>query len=75
MWRNDTTKESNRAIKRTKRGHGVIEHIEKQFKKNCVPGKSIAIDESAIGFKCKIIFKIYNKKKTNEVGHHIICIS
>jgi hypothetical protein len=28
---NDTTKEINRAIKRTKKLHRVIEHIEKQF--------------------------------------------
>jgi hypothetical protein len=31
--RNDTTKERNRAIKRTKKVHGVIDYIEKQFQK------------------------------------------
>jgi hypothetical protein len=30
---NDTTEESNRAIKRTKKEQGVIEYIEKQFQK------------------------------------------
>jgi hypothetical protein len=30
---NNTTEESNWAIKRTKKVHGVIEHIEKQFQK------------------------------------------
>jgi hypothetical protein len=30
---NDTIKESNRAIKRTKKVYGVIEYIEKQFQK------------------------------------------
>jgi hypothetical protein len=30
---NDTTKESIRAIKRTKKVHGVIEYIEKLFQK------------------------------------------
>jgi hypothetical protein len=30
---NDTSEESNRAIKRTKKAHGVIEYIEKQFQK------------------------------------------
>jgi hypothetical protein len=30
---NDTTKESNQAIKRTKKVHVVIEYIEKQFQK------------------------------------------
>jgi hypothetical protein len=28
-----------------------------------VPGKNIAIDESAVGFQCKIIFGTYNPKK------------
>jgi hypothetical protein len=35
---NDTTEESSRAIKRTKKVHGVIEYIEKQFQKYFVPG-------------------------------------
>jgi hypothetical protein len=30
---NNTTEESNRAIKRTMKVHGVIEYIEKQFQK------------------------------------------
>jgi hypothetical protein len=42
-----------------------------------VPGKNIVIDESTVEFKHKIIFETYNpkKKKTNEVGRQIICIS
>jgi hypothetical protein len=74
MWGSDTTEESRRAIRRTKKVHGVIEHVEKQFQKNFVPNKNIPIDESAVGFKCKIIFKTYNPK-INKVGHQIICIS
>jgi hypothetical protein len=49
---NDTTEESSGAIKRTKNVHGVTEHIEKYF----MLGKNIAIDESTLGFKSKIIF-------------------
>jgi hypothetical protein len=30
---NDTTEERNQAIKRTKKVHGVIEYIQKQFQK------------------------------------------
>jgi hypothetical protein len=41
MWGNDTTEESSRAIKRTKKVHEVIEHVEKQFQENFVPGKSL----------------------------------
>jgi hypothetical protein len=58
MWGNDTTKESNWDVKRTKEVHGVREHIEEQFQKTFVLDKSIAIDESTVGFKRKIIFKI-----------------
>jgi hypothetical protein len=61
MWGND----SNRAIKRTKKVHGVIEHIEKQFQKNVVPGKNIAIEESTVGFKGKIIFKTVHFKNSS----------
>jgi hypothetical protein len=57
MWGNDTTEESTWAIKRSKKVHGVIKHIEKQFQKKFVPGKSIAIDGSTLGFKHKIILK------------------
>jgi hypothetical protein len=75
MWGNDTTKESNRAIKRTKTVHGIIEHIKKQFQKNFVPGKRIAIDESAVGFKCKIIFIIYNPKKPMKCGIRLFVLA
>jgi hypothetical protein len=40
-----------------------MEYIEKQFQKNFVPGKNIAIAESTVGFKCKIFFETYNKEK------------
>jgi hypothetical protein len=43
---NDTTEESNQAIKRTRKVHRVIEYIEKQSQKYFVPGKNIAVDES-----------------------------
>jgi hypothetical protein len=33
-----------------------------QFQKKFVPGKNIVIDESAVGFKHKIIFEMYNPK-------------
>jgi hypothetical protein len=46
----------------------VIEHTEKQFKKNFVPGKNIALDQSTVGFKHKIIFKTYNPKKKQQSG-------
>jgi hypothetical protein len=59
---NDTNEESNQTIKRTRKVHGVIEYIVKQFQKYFVPGKNIAIDELTVWFNGKIIFEIYNPK-------------
>jgi hypothetical protein len=59
---------SNRTIRRTKKVHGVIEYIEKQFQKHFVPGKNVAIDESTVGFKGQISFKTYNPKKNLQNG-------
>jgi hypothetical protein len=52
---NDTTEESDDAIKRVRRVHGVIAHIQKQFQKYFVPSKNIATDESTVAFKGKLI--------------------
>jgi hypothetical protein len=71
---NDITEENNRAIKGTKKVHGVIEHIDKQFQKYFVPVKNITIDKSTVGFKGKIISKIYNPKDQRS-GATDFCIS
>jgi hypothetical protein len=72
---NDTTEESNWANKRTKKVHGMIENIQKQFQTYFVPGKNSATDESTVGFESKIIFRTYDTKKGGGGGHQIICIS
>lgn len=72
---NDATAESNRAIRRTRKIHGVIEHIERQFQKYFVPDRNIAIDESTIGFKGKIIFKTYNPKKPTKWGMRLFVLA
>jgi hypothetical protein len=64
---NDVTDASNRIIERSKKVHGVKEHMEKQFQKYFVPGNNVAIDESTVGFKGKISFKTYNPKKTYKI--------
>jgi hypothetical protein len=73
--RNDTTEESDDAIKRVRKVHRVIEHIEKQFQKYFVPSKNIAIDESTVVFKGKIIFKTYNPKKPTKWGIRIFVLA
>jgi hypothetical protein len=48
---NDTTEESNQAIKRIGKSSWGDRTYRETFQKYLVPGKTIAIDESAIGFK------------------------
>jgi hypothetical protein len=55
-------KKAIRPSKEEEKVHGVIEYIEKQFQKYFAPSKNIAIDESTVGFKGKIIFKTCNPK-------------
>ena len=59
---NDASEESNRGVRRTRKIHGTVEHIERQFQKFFISGRSVAIDKSAIGFKGKVSFKTYNTK-------------
>jgi hypothetical protein len=73
---NDTTEENDDAIKRVRKVHGVIKNIEKQFQKYFVPSKNIAIDESTVGFKGKIIFKTYNAKEpTKKLKNQCVCLT
>jgi hypothetical protein len=53
---NNTTEDSNRAMRRKKNVLRLIELVTRQFQKSFVPGKNIAIEESTVGFKGKIIF-------------------
>jgi hypothetical protein len=64
---NDVTEADNRAIRRTKKADGVLEH-SKQFKKYFLPGENIVRDESTVCFKGKTIWKTYNPKKPIKWG-------
>ena len=72
---NDASEESNRGIRRTRKIHGIIEHIERQFQKFFIPGRSVAIDESTIGFKGKVSFKTYNPKKPTKWGLRLFVLA
>jgi hypothetical protein len=50
-------------------------NTEKQFQKNFVPGKNIAINESTVGFKHKIIFKTYSIRKRTELGIRLFVLA
>jgi hypothetical protein len=61
-------------IRRTKKIHRVLEHIEKQFQKNVVPGKPLLLMNQQLGSSTKLFSKLIIQK-TNEVGNQVICIS
>jgi hypothetical protein len=62
---NDTTEESNLAITRRRKVHGVIKYIEEMFQKYFVPSKRF---QSIVVFKSKIISKTDYQKKTTKLG-------
>lgn len=72
---NDNIQVDNEALKRTQKIHGIIEKIEKLFHKYFIPGRNIAIDESTVGFKGKILFKTYNPKKPTKWGIRIFVLA
>ncbi|XP_050294119.1 piggyBac transposable element-derived protein 4-like isoform X1 [Anthonomus grandis grandis] len=46
----------------------VLWYLETQFKKFYTSDKNISVDESTIGFKGKVSFKVYNKAKPTKWG-------
>jgi hypothetical protein len=48
---NDIPEDSNRAMKRTKKVHGVIQHMEKQFYKYIVPGRHFPVPGCTAGVR------------------------
>jgi hypothetical protein len=70
---NDTTEESSWTIRRTKKLHGVVEHVEKQFQKYFVPGKNIAVDESTVGSRPKQFSKLVIQKKQQNGASDYLC--
>jgi hypothetical protein len=53
----------------------VIKLIEEQFQNSSLPGKNIAVDESTVGFKRRIIFEIYNPKKSTKLGIRLFVLA
>ena len=72
---NDNVQGVTEALKRMRKIHGMIEKIENLFQKYFVPGRNIAIDESTVGFKGKVIFKTYNPKKPTKWGIRIFVLA
>jgi len=60
------------------RGHKVknlVDHVDKKCREFFSPGQDIAIDESTISFKGRIVFKMYNPQKPTKWGLRVYTIA
>lgn len=52
-----------------------LQYLEKKFQEYFVPSKTISMDESTIGFKGRVTFKVYNKDKPTKWGIKVFVVS
>jgi Transposase IS4 len=60
------------------RGHKVkrvVDYIDEKCRENFVPGEKIAIDESTVAFKGRILFKMYNPAKPTKWGLRVYVLA
>jgi len=60
------------------RGHkvkNIVDHVDRKCRELFSPGQDIAIDESTIGFKGRIIFKTYNPQKPTKWGMRVYTVA
>lgn len=52
-----------------------LQYLETKFQEHFCPSDKLSIDESTIGFKGRVSFKVYNKDKPNKWGLKIFVVS
>lgn len=62
-------------LSRSGKVRNVVLYIDKKFREFYVPTKKVSVDESTVGFKGKILFKVYNKDKPIKWGIKIFVLS
>ncbi|XP_054259547.1 piggyBac transposable element-derived protein 4-like [Macrosteles quadrilineatus] len=53
----------------------VVLYLDKEFREYYVPKNKVSVDESTIGYKGKILFKVYNKDKPTKWGIKVFVLS
>lgn len=53
----------------------VVLYLDRKFREHYIPRNKVSIDESTIGFKGKVLFKVYNKDKPVKWGIKIFVLS
>jgi len=55
-------------ITRGGRVHHFVNYLQKKCLELFTPGRNVAVDESTVGYKGRIIFKTYNPQKPTKWG-------
>lgn len=53
----------------------IFDYLNMKCQENFVPGQQIAIDESTVGFKGRIVFKMYNPQKPTKWGLRVYVLA
>lgn len=62
-------------LSRSGKVRNVVLYLDKKFREYYIPKSKVSVDESTVGFKGKIIFKVYNKDKPVKWGIKIYVLS
>lgn len=63
------------SLSRSAKVRNVVLYLDKKFREYYVPSNKISIDESTVGFKGKVVFKVYNKDKPTKWGIKVFVAS
>lgn len=62
-------------LSRSAKVKNVVLYLDKRFREFYCPSANVSIDESTIGFKGRVIFKVYNKDKPQKWGIKVFVLS
>uniref|UniRef100_A0A1B6MI17 PiggyBac transposable element-derived protein domain-containing protein n=1 Tax=Graphocephala atropunctata TaxID=36148 RepID=A0A1B6MI17_9HEMI len=62
-------------LTRSGKVRNVASYLDKKFREHYVPEKEVSVDESTVGFKGRIVFKVYNKDKPIKWGIKVFVLS
>lgn len=63
------------ALTRSGKVRNVVAYLDRKFRQYFVPQKKVSVDESTVGFKGRVLFKVYNKDKPIKWGIKVFVLS
>lgn len=62
-------------LTRSGKVRNVLAYLDNKFREFYVPSKKVSVDESTVGYKGRVIFKVYNKDKPTKWGIKVFVLS